>query len=56
VAQVHDVDRNALGDKRYGQRRHNESGLHVVRDERFLDFGKALEHAGQEDFAASGKF
>ena len=53
VAQVDDLDGNALGFESDGQRRDDEGGLHAVRDQRFLDLGKALEHARQKDFAAT---
>ncbi len=34
-----------------GQRRHDEGGLHPIRDQRFLDLRKALKHSGQKHFA-----
>ncbi len=56
MAEIHHLDRNALRSQGNGQGRNNEGRLHLIGDQRFLDFRKALEHARQKHLAVLREF
>ena len=55
VAEVDDLDGDALRFERDGHGGDDEGGLDLVGDEGFLHLGEALEHAGEEEFAVVGE-
>jgi hypothetical protein len=56
MAEVNDLDVDSLGFQSKGEGGNDEGGLNAVRDQRFLDFRKALKQPGQKHFTGERVF
>src|SRR2546426_5723 len=49
VPQIDDADWHSLRPQGYCHRRYHKRGLHFIRDQSLLDFGKPLKHSGEKN-------